>query len=132
MHSSAANVEVWPVLVYGGIVLLLVGGMIALSYVLGERHSNPARNQPYESGIEPTGSARLRYSVRYYLVALFFLLFDVEIVIIFAWAVAAKALGWAGYFAAVLFIVTLVIGLVYVWKLGGLDWSKRPEGGSEQ
>ena len=132
MHSSSVGFEVWPVLVYGGLILLLVAGMIALSYVLGERHSSPGRNQPYESGIEPTGSARLRYGIRYYLVALFFLLFDVEVAIIFAWAVAAKSLGWAGYGVAVLFIATLVIGLIYAWRLGGLDWSKRSEEGQEQ
>lgn len=106
--------------------------MIALSYVLGERHSSPARNAPYESGIEPTGSARLRYGLRYYLMALFFLLFDVEAVIVFAWAVAARELGWPGYFVVVLFVVTLVVGLVYAWKLGGLDWSKRPEGDQDK
>lgn len=132
MYVSLTAVSVWPVLAYGGIVLILVAGMIGLSYVLGERHTAPARNQPYESGIEPTGSARLRYGLRYYIVALFFLLFDVEAAIVFAWAVAARSLGWAGYFLAVLFIVTLVIGLVYAWKLGGLDWFKRAEGGTEE
>lgn len=119
--------DVWPILVYGGLVLLLVAGMIALSYVLGERHRAPGRDDPYESGIDPTGSARLRYGIRYYLVALFFLLFDVEAAIVFAWAVAARSLGWSGYAVAVLFIATLVVGLAYVWKLGGLDWAiQRP------
>ena len=112
--------------------MLLLAGMIALSYVLGERHAAPARNKPYESGIVPTGSARVRYGLRYYLVALFFLLFDVEAAIVFAWAVAARQLGWFGYIVAVLFIVTLVEGLVYAWKLGGLDWSKEPAGGAEE
>lgn len=119
-------------LAYGGMVLLLVAGMIALSYVLGERHSNPARNKPYESGVDPTGSARLRYGLRYYLVALFFLLFDVEAAIVFSWAIAARQLGWPGYFSLVLFIATLVVGLVYAWKLGGLDWAKQPEREREQ
>lgn len=132
MYASLTGPSVWPVLAYGAIVLLIVAGMIGLSYVLGERHSSPARNEPYESGIDPTGSARVRYGLRYYLVALFFLLFDVEAAIVFGWAVAAKTLGWAGYFIAVLFIVTLVIGLVYAWKLGGLDWSEPAEGGREQ
>jgi len=131
MFFCAVSFPAWPVAVYGGIVLLLVAGMIGLSYVLGERHSAPGRNEPYESGIEPTGSARLRYGLRYYLVALFFLLFDIEAAIVFGWAVAARTLGWAGYGVAVLFIFTLVIGLVYVWKLGGLDWSKEPEGEEE-
>ena len=102
--------------------MLIVFGMVALSYVLGERHNPPGRNQPYESGIQPTGSARLRYGVRYYLVAVFFILFDIEAVIVFAWAVAFRELGWPGYMAAALFIITLFLGLVYVWKLGGLSW----------
>ena len=123
MRTSTIGLDVWPVLVYGGLVLLLVAGMIVLSHFLGERHHAPGRNQPYESGIQPTGSARVRYGIKYYLVALFFLLFDVEAAIIFAWAVAARQLGWSGYILAVLFIATLAVGLVYVWKLGGLDWS---------
>ena len=113
---------IWPVLVYGGLVLLIVLGIVAISYVLGERHNPPGRNQPYESGIQPTGSARLRYGVRYYLVAVFFILFDIEAVIVFAWAIVFRELGWPGYMAAALFIITLFLGLVYVWKLGGLSW----------
>ncbi len=125
---------IWPVVVYGGIVLVLVAGMILGSYLLGQRHATPARNTPYESGVEPTGSARLRYSAWYYLVGLFFILFDVEAAIIYAWAVAFRELGWAGYIEAALFIVTLALGLVYVWKLGGLDWypAARRHGGYRQ
>jgi NADH-quinone oxidoreductase subunit A len=119
---NAQNPIIWPILVYGGLVAVLVAGMIGLSYVLGERHAKPGRDIPYESGIQPMGSARIRYDVRYYLVGVFFILFDVESAIIFAWAVAARRLGWPGYFGAMLFILTLVVGLIYVWKLGGLDW----------
>jgi len=122
--SPASNlIPVWPVIVYGGLVLLIVGGMLVLSYLLGERHYSRARNEPYESGIMPTRSARLRYGVRYYLVAIFFLVFDIEAAIVFAWAVALREVGWAGYVEMVLFIITLAAGLVYLWKLGGLDWS---------
>lgn len=131
MRNTIVVPDIWPVLIYGGLVLLLVVGMIALSYVLGERHRALRRDQPYESGIEPTGSGRLRYGIRYYLVALFFLLFDVEAAIIFGWAVAARQLGWPGYILAVLFIATLAVGLVYVWKLGGLDWSRDVSGRDE-
>jgi len=126
---------VWPIVVYGGIVVLLVAFMIVLSHLLGERHNPPGRNEPYESGIQPTGSARLRYGSRYYLVAIFFILFDVEAAVIFAWAVAFRELGWPGYFEAALFIVTLALGLVYIWKLGGLDWypaSRRQRGGERK
>ena len=118
------NLMIWPVIIYGGLVVLLVGFIVAASYLIGPRHNTPGRNIPYESGIDPTGSARVRYGVRYYLVAIFFLLFDIEAAIIFAWAIALYELGWQGYIVAVLFVITLLLGLIYVWKLGGLDWSR--------
>lgn len=125
MHTHDTQL-IWPVVVYAAMVLTIVGGMIGLSYVLGERRACRTRNAPYESGIEPTGSARARFGVRYYMVGVFFILFDVEVAIILAWAVAFRELGWAGYIEAALFIVTLFAGLVYVWKLGGLDWYRHP------
>lgn len=124
---------IWPVVVYGALVLALVTMMLVVSYFLGERHQSPERNEPYESGIPPTGSALVRYDVHYYLVGLFFILFDVEAAILFTWAIAFRTVGWAGYVAATLFIVTLGVGLAYVWKLGGLDWYKsRLAGGDRQ
>ncbi len=123
---------IWPVLVYGGMVVLLVAAIVAVSYVLGERHSQPGRNEPYESGIKPTGSASVRYGARYYLVGVFFLIFDVEAAMLFAWAIAFRELGWVGYIGAALFIATLAVGLVFIWKLGGLDWyPRRREGDPE-
>ena len=113
---------VWPVIVYGGIAVFVAAAILVLSYLLGERHRSEERNEPYESGIVPTGSARLRYDIRYYLAGLFFFLFDTEAVIVFAWAVAFRELGWSGYLGATLFLITLLVGLVYIWKLGGLDW----------
>lgn len=125
MKTAPISISVWPVVLYGVLVLILLAGMVILSYLLGERHRGRARNEPYESGIMPTGSARIRYGVRYYLLAVFFLLFDVEAAVLFAWAVAFREVGWIGYIEAVLFIVTLAAGLVYVWKLGGLDYSPK-------
>jgi len=103
-------------------VLILVGGMLGLSYVLGERHKAPQKGEPYESGIAPTGSARSRWSVKFYQVAMFFVVFDLEAVFLFAWAVAARALGWPGYVEALIFVAVLLVGLVYLWRLGALDW----------
>lgn len=125
MKTAPISISVWPVVLYGVLALILLAGMVILSYLLGERHRGRARNEPYESGIMPTGSARIRYGVRYYLLAVFFLLFDVEAAVLFAWAVAFREVGWIGYIEAVLFIVTLAAGLIYVWKLGGLDYSPK-------
>jgi NADH-quinone oxidoreductase subunit A len=113
----------WPFLVYGILVLVLAAGMIVMSFLLGQRSHGRSRDIPYESGIPPTGSARLRYGTHFYTIGVFFILFDVEAIFLYAWAVAFRELGWAGYFSALLFIVVLFAGLVYVWKLGGLDWS---------
>ena len=123
--------ELWPFFVFLGAALVILAGMLILSYALGERHAEPATGEPYESGIKPTGYARLRYGVKYYLVAIFFLVFDVEVALIVAWALALREVGWAGYIGAALFIITLAVGLLYIWKLGGLDWSPdyRPRNG---
>ncbi|HEY3352608.1 MAG TPA: NADH-quinone oxidoreductase subunit A [Polyangia bacterium] len=115
----------WPVLVYAVLVLLLVAALVGGSYLLGERHRAPDRNLPYESGVVPFTSARVRFGAQYYLVGVFFILFDIEAVIVFAWAVAFRELGWAGYLSAAVFIVTLFLGLAYVWREGGLDWNPR-------
>lgn len=115
----------WPLVVYGALVMLLAAGMIIVSWLLGQRHRAPARGEPYESGIMPSGSARLRLSVQYYLVAMFFVIFDLESVFIFAWAVAAREVGWAGYVEIVVFIGILGAALVYLWRQGVLDWAGR-------
>jgi NADH-quinone oxidoreductase subunit A len=115
----------WPFVVYGTAVFVLVGAMLALSYVLGERHKDRARNEPYESGIPATGSARLRLSAKFYLVAMFFVIFDLEAVFIVAWAIGLMELGWAGYVEITIFISVLMAALVYLWRLGALDWGPK-------
>ncbi len=116
----------WPLVVYFAAVIVLVGGILILSYVLGQRHMERATGEPYESGMIPTGSARLRFDVKYYLVAMVFVIFDLESVFIVAWAVAFRELGWAGYIEMLVFVAVLVAALIYLWRLGGLDWSERP------
>ena len=115
----------WPLAVYFAAVLILVGSIIAISYVLGQRHMQRATGQPYESGILVTGSARLRLDVKYYLVAMFFVIFDLETVFIVAWAIAFRELGWAGYVEILVFIAVLFAALIYLWRLGALDWNTR-------
>ncbi len=112
----------WPLALYGLLVLVLVTGMIGLSALLGQRHRERATGEPYESGILSTGSARVRLSVSFYLVAMFFVIFDLEAVYLFAWAVAARELGWAGYAEVLVFVGILVAALAYLWRRGALDW----------
>ncbi len=113
---------VWPLVVYFAVVILLVVGMLALSSVLGERHREPATGAPYESGILSQGSARVRLSAKFYMVAMFFVIFDLEAVFIFLWAIAGRELGWAGYCEALVFIGVLAATLAYLWRAGALDW----------
>ena len=122
----------WPILVYAGLVVLLVGALVLGSYLLGERHRAPDRNLPYESGVVPATSARLRFGAHYYVVGVCFILFDLEAVIVFAWAVAFRELRWGGYLSAALFIATLAFGLAYVWREGGLDWNAPSPGAAQE
>ena len=112
----------WSLAVYGLLVILLVTGIIGLSALLGERHRERATGEPYESGIVSTGSARVRLSVTFYLVAMCFVIFDLEAVYLFAWAVAARELGWTGYAEVLVFVGVLLAALVYLWRRGALDW----------
>jgi NADH-quinone oxidoreductase subunit A len=112
----------WPLAVYFLLVILIVGSIITLSYFLGERHKERTTSEPFESGVPVTGSARLRMSVKFYLVAMFFVIFDVESIFIFAWAVGFRELGWAGYFEVLVFIGILLAALAYLWKQGAMNW----------
>jgi NADH-quinone oxidoreductase subunit A len=112
----------FSLIVYTLLVFVLIGAQLLIASWLGEKKENPEKQRAYESGIIPTGPARLRYPVPFYMVAIFFLLFDVEGAYIFTWAVAYEDLGWAGYFQMAFFIVVLLVGLLYIWKKGGLDW----------
>jgi NADH-quinone oxidoreductase subunit A len=117
---------VWPIGLYFILVVLLIIVMLVLSYLLGQRHDERATGVPYEGGIVSEGSAHVRFSARYYLISMFFVVFDLEAVFIFAWAVAAKEVGWAGYWEVLIFIGVLVATLIYLWRLGALDWSLEP------
>ena len=117
----------WPLAVYFAGVIVLVGiGMVGLSFLLGQRHKDRATGEPYESGIVSQGTARIRLSAKFYHVAMFFVIFDLEAVFIFAWAVAIRDLGWLGYIEVIVFIGVLFAGLVYLWRMGALDWGSRP------
>lgn len=113
---------IWPLAVYFGIALFIVATMIGVSAVLGQRHVEPATRSPFESGIVPTGSAHVRLSVKFYLVAMFFVIFDLEAVFLFLWAVGGRELGWPGYDEVLVFVGVLAVTLVYLWRTGALDW----------
>ncbi len=106
------------------LVIAIVGFLLGITHVLGERHMQRGTGHPYESGELPTGSARVRFPADFYLVAMFFVVFDAASVFLFAWAVAARELGWVGYAAMLVFLLETVTALVYLWRTGAFDWGK--------
>jgi len=117
--------EIWPLAVYFGLVILLVITMLVLSWLLGQRRREAATNDPFESGVVSVGDSQIRISVEFYLIAIFFVIFDLETVFIFAWAIAFFELGWQGYAAMLVFIGILVLALVYEWRSGALEWGNK-------
>jgi NADH-quinone oxidoreductase subunit A len=129
MEPSALNgtLDPWEpgllaLLVYGLLVLALMALLLFLSSWLGEKKGSADKQRPFECGLIPTGPARLDVPAPFYRVAVFFLIFDVEAVFIFSWAVAALDLGWAGWLQISFFILLLLAGLIYIWRWGGLAW----------
>jgi NADH-quinone oxidoreductase subunit A len=118
--------ERWlPILIF----FLLIAGFavtnLAVSWRMGVRKPNPIKLSPYESGMNPIGTARERYSIQFYVVAMLFLLFDVEAIFLFPWAVVYRELGLFAFFEMLVFIAVILAGFVYVWKKGALEWEKR-------
>jgi NADH-quinone oxidoreductase subunit A len=116
------DAPLWPFVVYTIAVVALIAAILGISYVLGQHHRERTTGRPYESGSPLTGPARLRLSISFYLVAMFFVVFDVESIYLFAWAIAWRDLGWPGYVEVLIFIGILLAALVYLWRLGALDW----------
>jgi NADH-quinone oxidoreductase subunit A len=111
-----------PVLVFLGISMGLGIVLLALGLVLGRGHKDPEKLSPYECGFEPFEDSRIKFDVRYYLVAILFIIFDLEIAFLFPWAVSLDAVGAFGILAMGIFLVVLVVGFVYEWKKGALEW----------
>src|SRR6266576_3030430 len=112
------------------LVLMLLGAgfgaaALVLSRVVGPHNPTPEKLAPYECGMPPVGNARERQSIRFYLIAMIFLLFDIEVAFLYPWALALRSLGWPGYMQVVLFTLVLMTGYIYIWKKGALDWSQR-------
>ncbi len=115
----------WPLALYAVLVVCGIAGIILVSHFLGPRyrtHPNPATEEPFESGITPVGSGWQRFPAHFYLIAAFFVVFDMEAAFIFAWAVAFREVGWTGYIEIAIFIAVLLAALAYLWRVGGLEW----------
>ena len=124
-NPEAVPANLLPLIIYFGAVLAITGVMLGGSYILGQRHHAKAADEPFESGIVPTGDVHIRFSVHFYLLAIFFVIFDMESVFLFAWSVALKESGWSGFIEALIFISVLLATLIYLWALGALDWRTR-------
>ena len=111
-----------PIVPYLLLVLGMIGVLLVLPLLLGRKTHSPSKDSPYECGLPPLGSAHQRFSIHFYLVALLFILFDIEAVFLFPWAVAVQDLGPIGFSGAVVFVAVLGLGLIYAWRKRVLDW----------
>ena len=113
----------FPVLVQVAIAAVLGAALIAISYIFGKKVRNRVKDMPYESGIVPTGDARQRFSVKFYLVAMLFILFDIEAIFLYPWVVVYRELKMFAFVEMLIFVVLILSGFFYIWKKGALDWS---------
>ncbi|MCZ2155624.1 MAG: NADH-quinone oxidoreductase subunit A [Bryobacterales bacterium] len=113
----------FPLFLQIGIAFILAAGLIGVSAILGKRLKNKVKDMPYECGIVPTGDAQQSFSVKFYLVAMLFILFDIEAIFLFPWAVVFREIGVLAFFSMLVFVLLILTGFFYVWKKGALDWS---------
>src|SRR5947209_18974431 len=113
----------FPVLVQAIIAMVLAAGLLTVSYLLGKKVRNRVKDMPYESGIVPTGDARERFSVKFYLVGMLFILFDIEAIFLYPWVVVYRELKMFGFVEMLIFVLLILSGFFYIWKKGALDWS---------
>lgn len=113
-----------PILIHVVVVAFVAAAMIGLSAWVGVKRPTREKLSPYECGIDPVGNARERFSVSFYLVGMLFILFDVEAVFLYPWAVVYQSLKWPGFVEMLIYIAVLAAGYVYIWKKGALDWKK--------
>src|SRR5215475_1418382 len=113
----------FPVLLQALIAMALAAGLLTVSYLLGKRVRNRVKDMPYESGIVPTGDARERFSVKFYLVGMLFILFDIEAIFLYPWVVVYRELKMFAFLEMLVFVILILSGFFYIWKKGALDWS---------
>src|SRR5215467_2315309 len=116
----------FPVLLQALIAMALAAGLLTVSYLLGKKVRNRVKDMPYESGIVPTGDARQRFSVKFYLVAMLFILFDIEAIFLYPWVVVYRDLKMFGFWEMLVFVFLILSGFFYIWKKGALEWA-HPE-----
>ena len=114
----------FPVLVQALVAMALAAGLLTASFVLGKRVRNRVKDIPYESGITPTGDARHRFSVKFYLVAMLFILFDIEAIFLYPWVVVYRELKMFAFVEMLVFVIMTLSGFFYIWKKGALDWAE--------
>jgi len=115
----------FPVLVQIAIAMAVAAGLIAASSLLGKRVRSPQKDTPYECGMAPAGSAHERFSVKFYLVGMIFILFDIEAVFLYPWAMVFRELKMFAFTEMLIFVALVLVGFFYVWKKGALDWSQE-------
>lgn len=120
--SGDILIEYLPVLIFMGLAFFMAFAAMVLSLILGRRNPYKAKNAPYECGFEPFSDARAPFDVRFYLVGILFIIFDIEVAFLFPWAVVLKEIGWAGFASVMAFLGVLTVGFVYEWKKGALEW----------
>ena len=127
MNNSEAILaaDLLQLIIYFAAIVLITAIMLGGAHLLGQRHRSKAADEPFESGIVPTGGIQIRFSVQFYLLAIFFVIFDMESVFLFAWSVALQESGWSGFIEALIFIGVLLAALIYLWAIGALDWRTR-------
>lgn len=114
--------EYLPILIFLAVAVAISGAMIGASYVISQQKPDCEKNSAYECGFEPFGDARTRFNVRFYLIAILFIIFDLEVAFLFPWAISLGTLGVYGFWSMMIFLGILTIGFIYEWRKGALEW----------
>ncbi len=125
MSSIDSIAHNWAFAVYILGIVFVCAFMLAIPVLMGGRSVGRAKTEPFESGIVSVGGARLRLSAKFYLIAMFFVIFDIEALFLYAWSVSVRESGWPGFIEVLIFVLVLLVGLFYIWRIGALDWSSE-------
>lgn len=123
MPTAEAIAQYWSLGLFLFFVAFICAFMVGIPVWLGGRNWGRAKNEPFESGVVSQGGARLRLPAKFYMIAMFFVIFDVEALFLYSWAISVREAGWAGFAVVSLFVAELLLGLVYLWRIGALDWA---------